>query len=298
MANIKSFPNNQDVYIGAEEVMRWLHGRTSGVFAASGNAAVAALASPGMAVTVTDGTGWMSNNAGNGIVWWNDTQATTGALLQLTVDIADAALSRIDRVVVDWKTTNYVAYPEIKILKGTPAGSPSAPALTNNSTTRQISLARISVPAGCTEITASMITDERLDKNVCGLVTDWLTVDTTTMQAQFSAYLKRLQDELSQLEAGTAVELKKLLFSSVSVAASAWKTAAASSCDGVRTKYANVSLSGVTADMVPQVTFWPADIEAWNLSPIVKAIEGGIQIYAETAPTAAITIGSVLCWRG
>lgn len=298
MANIKSFPNNQDVYIGAEEVMRWLHGRTSGVFAASGNAAVAALASPGMAVTVTDGTGWMSNNAGNGIVWWNDTQATTGALLQLTVDIADAALSRIDRVVVDWKTTNYVAYPEIKILKGAPAGSPTVPALTNNSTTRQISLARISVPAGCTEITASMITDERLDKNVCGLVTDWLTVDTTTMQAQFSAYLKRLQDELSQLEAGTAVELKKLLFSSVSVAASAWKTAAASSCDGVRTKYANVSLSGVTADMVPQVTFWPADIESWNLSPIVKAIDGGIQIYAETAPTGAITIGSVLCWRG
>ena len=298
MANIKSFPNNQDVYIGAETVMRWLHGRTSGVFAASGNAAVAALASPGMAVTVTDGTGWMSNNAGNGIVWWNDTQATTGALLQLTVDIADAALSRIDRVVVDWKTTNYVAYPEIKILKGAPAGSPTVPALTNNSTTRQISLARISVPAGCTEITASMITDERLDKNVCGLVTDWLTVDTTTMQAQFSAYLKRLQDELSQLEAGTAVELKKLLFSSVSVAASAWKTAAASSCDGVRTKYANVSLSGVTADMVPQVTFWPADIEAWNLSPIVKAIDGGIQIYAETAPTAAITIGSILCWRG
>lgn len=298
MANIKSFPNNQDVYIGAEEVMRWLHGRTSGVFAAAGNAAVAALASPGMAVTVTDGTGWMSNNAGNGIVWWNDTQATTGALLQLTVDIADAALSRIDRVVVDWKTTNYVAYPEIKILKGAPAGSPTAPALTNNSTTRQISLARISVPAGCTEITASMITDERLDKNVCGLVTDWLTVDTTTMQAQFSAYLKRLQDELSQLEAGTAVELKKLLFSSVSVAASAWATAAASSCDGVRTKYANVSLSGVTADMVPQVTFWPADIEAWNLSPIVKAIDGGIQIYAETAPTNAITIGSILCWRG
>ena len=298
MANIKSFPNNQDVYIGAEEVMRWLHGRTSGVFSAAGNAAVAALASPGMAVTVTDGTGWMSNNAGNGIVWWNDTQATTGALLRLAIDIADAALSRIDRVVVDWKTTNYVAYPEIKILKGAPAGSPTAPALTNNSTTRQISLAQISVPAGCTEITASMITDERLDKNVCGLVTEWLTVDTSTMQAQFSAYLKRLQTELSQLEAGTAVELKKLLFSSVSVAASAWKTAAASSCDGVRTKYANVSLSGVTADMVPQVTFWPADIEAWNLSPIVKAIDGGIQIYAETAPTAAITIGSVLCWRG
>ena len=32
MANIKSFPNNRDEYVGAEYAMRWLHGRTSGVF--------------------------------------------------------------------------------------------------------------------------------------------------------------------------------------------------------------------------------------------------------------------------
>ena len=63
---IKSFPNNRDEYIGAEEVMRWLHGRTSGVFAAAKNAAVEALGAPGMAVTVTDGTGWLTNADGNG----------------------------------------------------------------------------------------------------------------------------------------------------------------------------------------------------------------------------------------
>ena len=43
MANIKSFPNNQDEYIGAEYVMRWLHGRTSGVFGAYNNANVSAV---------------------------------------------------------------------------------------------------------------------------------------------------------------------------------------------------------------------------------------------------------------
>ena len=201
MANIKSFPNNQDVYVGAEAVMRWLHGRTSGVFAAAGNAAVAALATPGMAVTVTDGTGWLADAGGNGIVWWNDKYVTSGALLQLTVDIADAALTRIDRVIVEWKTTNYVDLPEIKILKGTPASNASAPALTNNSTLRQISLAKITIPAGSTKITASMITDERLDSSVCGLVTDGLTVDTTTMQAQFSAFLAKIQSDLANIEA-------------------------------------------------------------------------------------------------
>ena len=43
MANIKSFPNNRDEYVGAEYAMRWLHGRTSGVFAADNNAAVSAV---------------------------------------------------------------------------------------------------------------------------------------------------------------------------------------------------------------------------------------------------------------
>lgn len=90
---------------------------------------------------------------------------------------------------------------------------------------------------------------------------------------------------------------KALKFTNISVPASAWKTAAASSCDGVRTKYANVTLSGVTADMVPQVVFPPVHIESFNLSPIVRTIDGGIQIYAETAPTGAITIPTILCWR-
>lgn len=90
---------------------------------------------------------------------------------------------------------------------------------------------------------------------------------------------------------------KALRFTNISVPTSAWKTAAASSCDGVRTKYANVTLSGVTADMVPQVVFPPVHIESLNLSPIVRTIDGGIQIYAETAPTGAITISTILCWR-
>ena len=205
MANIKSFPNNQDVYVGAETVMRWLHGRTSGVFSAAGNAAVAALETPGMAVTVTDGTGWLTDAGGNGIVWWNDTLKNDGALLQLPIDIADGALDRIDRVIVEWKTTNYVDLPEIKVLKGTASNTPEAPALTNNSTVRQISLAKITIPAGSTKITASMITDERLDPAVCGLVTDELTVDTTTMQAQFSAFLAKIQNDLANIEAGSGL---------------------------------------------------------------------------------------------
>lgn len=178
--------------------MRWLHGRTSGVFAAAGNAAVAALATPGMAVTLTDGTGWISNANADGIAWWIDTKMQTGTLLQLPIDMADATLDRIDRVIVEWQTTNYVALPEVKILKGALSSSPAAPALTNNGTLRQISLARVSVAAGVTAITASMITDERLDPAVCGLVTDGLSIDTDTINAQFSELLAKLQRKLRE----------------------------------------------------------------------------------------------------
>ena len=197
MANIKSFPNNRDEYVGAEYAMRWLHGRTSGVFAANNNAAVAAVQNA-MAVTVSDGVGWISNSEANGVVWWNDAEKTNGAKMQLTIDAADGALNRIDRVIVEWKTTDYADLPEIKILKGTPASTAAAPSLTNNTTKRQLSLAQILVAAGTTSITASMLTDERLHPNVCGLVTDTLSIDTSVINSQFEELLGQLRTSIEQ----------------------------------------------------------------------------------------------------
>lgn len=197
MANIKSFPNNQDEYIGAEDVMKWLHGRTSGVFSAENNAAVAAVQNA-MAVTVSDGLGWMANVGKDGIVWWNDHEAINGTKLQLAIDAADSTLNRIDRIIVEWETTNYVDYPEIKVLKGSLLSAAIAPALTNNSTKRQISLARINVDAGTTEITGSMIVDERLDASVCGLVTETMVADTSMIHAQYEAAVAELRRAIQE----------------------------------------------------------------------------------------------------
>ena len=326
--------------------MRWLHGRTSGVFAAAGNAAVAALATPGMAVTVTDGTGWISNANADGIAWWIDTKMQTGALLQLPIDMADATLDRIDRVIVEWQTTNYVALPEVKILKGALSSSPAAPALTNNGTFRQISLARVSVAAGVTAITASMITDERLDPAVCGLVTDGLSIDTNTINAQFSELLAKLQSEIAGIEAGTEVALKTYVddavgtrlpasggtmtgdidlggnaltnvkspaadadaatkgyvderivtYQNVSVPASAWGSGA-NFAGATRTKYADIALAGVTSDLYATVTFNPDDIDNYNLAGICATKDGKITIYAEYAPSVAITIPTIICLK-
>lgn len=208
MANIRSFPNNQDEYIGAEDVMRWLHGRTSGVFGADGNAAVAPVLDA-MAVTVSDGVGWIANENADGVVWWINDEAETGSKLQLSVDMADAVFTRIDRVVVSWQTTNYVALPEVTILKGVPASNPVAPALTNNSILRQISLASIRIPAGSTAITAAMITDERLDESVCGLVVCGVGIDTSVMQAQFESFRVQSQEQFDAFWSENQERLEK-----------------------------------------------------------------------------------------
>lgn len=306
MANIKSFPNNQDEAQGAEDVMRWHHGRTSGVFGAGNNASVQALSTPGMAVEVSDGTGWMANSGSNGVVWWIDNESVDGTKLQLAVDAADGVLNRIDRVIVEWKTTNYVDYPEVKILKGAKSGRAAAPVLTNNSTIRQISLARISIAAGTTAITASMITDERLDASVCGLVTEKVGIDTSTMQSQFSTLLQETQAqatsvldsinrELADLEAGTAVELKKLLFTDTSVPVSAFVA------DSTYQDYpfrAAIALTGVLDTMIPEVVLGVADAIDGNFAPVAATYNGGVYLYAASVPESAITIPTIICWKG
>ena len=295
MASIKSFPNNQDEYIGAEYVMKWLHGRTSGVFGANGNAAVSALETPGMAVTVSDGVGWMSNVNGDGVVWWNDSEAVNTSKLQLVIDAADGVLNRIDRIIVEWKTTNYVDLPEIKVLKGATSSKAKAPALTNNSTVRQISLARIAVNAGVTAITASMITDERLNTSVCGLVTDRVSIDTSMMHSQFDSLLTAIQKELADLEAGTAVEMKKLQFRNVTVPKGAFVSNTTYQDFPYR---ASIALSGAIKSMIPEVVLSVDDALSGNYAPVAESYNGGVYLYAGSPPDADITIPTIIMWRG
>lgn len=304
MGSIKSFPNNRDEYIGAEYAMRWLHGRTSGVFAADNNAAVSAVQSS-MAVAVSDGLGWLTDSDGNGIVWWNDAEKSAGAKLQLTVDAADGVLNRIDRVIVEWQTTDYADLPEIKILKGTASSTAAVPALTNNGTKRQISLAQISVAAGTTAITASMITDERLDPAVCGLVTESVTADTSVINAQFAALLAQLRTAIEQAAGGEipdgsithpklAADAVKLTFTNTTVEAASFT---ADETYGDFPYRAAVPLAGAAEAMTPEVVFGVTDAMSGTFAPVAESYAGGVYIYAAEIPSAAVTIPTILLWR-
>ena len=206
MPTIKNFPNNADEYIGAENVMKWLHGRASGVFGAEDNLAVTA--DDGLSVSVSDGIGWIANDEADGTVFWNDYEQENSTKLSLPIELPDAIYPRIDRVIVSWETINYVAKPSIEILKGTAASSPVPPSLTNTNLKRQISLAQIYVPEAASKISSDNITDERLNEDVCGLVTAGISVDTSVMQDQFLALLSKIESELTNLNAGTETMLK------------------------------------------------------------------------------------------
>lgn len=289
MAILNSFPNNADEYIGAEEVMRWLHGRTSGVYGAGGNAAVSPVANS-MAVSVAPGIGWLTNDAGDGIVWW------FSSATQLTIDPAEGTgtLDRIDRVVVQWRTVDYADKPELIILKGTDSSSAVPPALTNTTTLRQISLAQVSIPAGTTEITAALITDERADPTVCGIVTETVTVDTTGIQAQFEAFLASIEEELRDLQADVGVELRKLLFIDTVVPVASFISDATYEDYPYR---AAVALTGVIANMIPEVILGVVDAASGVFAPACETYNGGVYLYASEVPESAITIPTIICWR-
>lgn len=294
MAEIKSFPNNQDVYVGAEWVMKWLHGRTSGVFGAENNLATSAVPDS-MSVEISDGVGWLANANGDGIVFWNDSEQSSGSKLMLTHDVADGALDRIDRIVVTWETTNYVALPTISIMKGIASSTPVPPPLTNSTTQRQISIASVKIPAGAISLSASMVTDERLDPDVCGIVTETIKIDTSTMQSQFEALLKSIQNELQDLEAGTGVELKKLQFNNVSVAVSNFASNTTYEDYPFR---ASVALEGVLESMIPEIIFNLSDATSGLFAPIAETYRGGVYLYATDKPEGTIVIPTIICWKG
>lgn len=290
MADIKSFPNNSSEYVGAEWLMKWFHGRTSGVFGAEGNAVVEAVQGT-MSVTVADGLGWLSNSNGDGIVWWNDVEEDTGEKLVLPIDMADGVRNRIDRIVVTWQTTNYVALPVIEVLKGAISSTPVPPALTNNTEKRQISLAQISVPAGITALTPVLITDERLNPEVCGIVTERIGIDTDDLYNKYMDALNQMRQAIEEAWSG------EIPVGSVSREFAA--TISAAGWSGSDAPYTNtVTVVGLLAsdtpivDMIPSASFEAAEaeIEAYGMVYRMVASNDSLTVYATDKPEVDINI--------
>lgn len=199
MAEMMAWPLNLVEYgYNAEDIMRWMAGKTSGIYGQEGNYQVSHKS--GMTVTVkAEGMlgGWLSNMNRYGIVFWNATD------IDLTVSIGDGVNPRIDRVIVSWHIPNQSELPQVEVRKGEPAAEPQPPVLVNDGEYAEICLAEITVPAGAVEISQENITDTRLDEELCGIVSMGIEkYPTDGLDQQFQAWFKNLQYQLSGDVAG------------------------------------------------------------------------------------------------
>ena len=303
MAEIHSWPNNVDEFVGAEPMMRWFHGRTSGVFSTYGQGACKPVPNA-MKVTLDDCLGWLSNDDGDGIVWWNSSQKDTGSPLEFSVPAADGALGRQDRIIVSWDTTDYATLPEISYVAGTPASNPQPPSLVNNNVKRQISLYRLKIAAGSVKITSGMIIDERLNPYVCGLVTENIKADTSVANEQYLNLLQIIEDELADIVGGTEFDPKPVRVENVLITSDKFHTfTAESGSEEKRLKDAGynfraaVPVTGVLASMYPYVTLSLPTVEQANVNIAnqYNCYSGGVYVYANSMPSSNITALTIEC---
>ena len=137
---------NGDRVYNAEQFSSFLDGIVDdGIYSTIGNRFYVQAAG-GMNVTVDSGRAWFDHT------WTLNTTKYT-----LTVSTADTVYARIDAVVIEVNKSDRKNY--IKILKGTPASSPSRPSLAKTTNRSQYALAYISVAKNATSITQSNITN-------------------------------------------------------------------------------------------------------------------------------------------
>ena len=183
--SIITYPLNGVVY-SAEDVATYLCTRTSGVYSKETNFAVSTTGT--RQITVAPGLAWINYDDFKGVSVCSREENV------LTVPEADNTLNRVDRVVLQFDTSENIT--AIKLKTGTPAVAAQPPDILQNHNQYELGLCTISVPAGSTAVTAADITDTRADETVCGVMRDGVTgIPTGTLVQQFRAVIDALKGE-------------------------------------------------------------------------------------------------------
>lgn len=129
---------------------------------------------------------------------------------ELTIQASETS-DRIDTVVLRLNLALDSRSIDLYIVKGAAATTPSAPALTRNSTVWELGLANLYIAANTSTITTQRITDTRLDTDRCGQVAQTIgTLDTSPYFTQVQALIDDLEKEIEGIEKGSEVMLKSV----------------------------------------------------------------------------------------
>lgn len=193
------FPLDNTPY-EAKDMGTYLATRTRGVFSAESN------------LTVTPGENGLSVSVSPGLAWlkWSDywgTAALQEQALTLALDTADGALKRIDAIVFRLDKVNNRA--EIVVKKGAPSSAPIVVPPVRDANYDELYIATVLIGAGVISISASAITDQRLNEEYCGLMRDGVTgIPTAQLQEQVQQLIDHLRAEVDGIEQGSEVMLK------------------------------------------------------------------------------------------
>lgn len=184
--SIITYPLNGVVY-SAEDVATYLCTRTSGVYSKETNFAVSITGT--RQITVAPGLAWINYDDFKGVSVCSREENV------LTVPEADNILNRVDRVVLQFDTSENITAIKLKI--GTPAVAAQPPDILQNHNQYELGLCTISVPAGSTAVTVADIYDTRADETVCGVMRDGVTgIPAATL-------IKKLRDEIDKVDSGS-----------------------------------------------------------------------------------------------
>ena len=188
--SIITYPLNGVTY-DAEDVSIYLCTRTSGVYSKDSNFAASITGT--RQITIAPGLAWINYDDFKGV------SVCSRENTALTVPDADNTLNRVDRVVLQFDTSNNLT--AIKLKPGTPAVAAQPPEILQNHNQYELGLCTISVPAGSSAITAADITDTRTDEAVCGVMRDGVTgIPTAELQAQAAALLENLRQSIASVD--------------------------------------------------------------------------------------------------
>lgn len=154
-------------------------------------------------ITVSTGIAWIKNTEFSGKVTANKSAVV------LNLGLADASLPRWDVVCIQFnKTSNST---DIVVKKGTASSALKLPEISQTETLYELYICKVYRKVGAVSITNADITDLRLDPTVCGLMADSVTsIDTSAINAQITALIEKLRQEIADVESGTEIMLKSV----------------------------------------------------------------------------------------
>lgn len=130
-----------------------------------------------------------------GALGYNDSEIT------LTLDTASSTLNRVDRIVLRFDNSTNVRSILPYVKTGTNATNPVGADLRQDSDYYEICLAEIYISKGLTNITASNISDKRMDNNLCGRVLPAVPYITQLGQL-YSNYQELIESAMDETLAG------------------------------------------------------------------------------------------------